>query len=143
MLGNRGSRSGEVEAFLGKNTVFEGKLTFNGMVRLDGEFDGEVFSEDLLIVGENAAINAEINVGTIVINGKVSGNLSVTDKIEIHSTGKLYGNINTPSLVIKEGGLFNGSCKMDSGVQRPEDKVIPLKEKEAKGKKILDSQDEV
>jgi len=135
-------KSGEVEAFLGKNSSFEGKMGFEGMARLDGKFDGEIFSGDMLIIGETATVNAEVNVTTLVIDGKVSGNVSATGKIEIHATGKLYGNITTPTLVIDEGGLFDGTCKMEKEVEAKK-KVTPLKEKEVEGEEVVDIQDEV
>jgi len=138
MKGNRDIKSGELEAFLGKNTSFEGKMGFEGMARLDGKFDGEIFSGDILIIGETAVINAEINVHTLVVDGKVSGNVSATSKIEIHSSGTLYGNIATPTLVIEEGGLFDGTCKMDKGVEPDDRKVTLIEEGEAKGERIVD-----
>ena len=143
MLRGKGDiKSGEVEAFLGKNSSFEGKMGFEGMARLDGKFDGEIFSGDMLIIGETATVNAEVNVTTLVIDGKVSGNVSATGKIEIHATGKLYGNITTPTLVIDEGGLFDGTCKMEKEVEAKK-KVTPLKEKEVEGEEVVDIQDEV
>ena len=129
MRGKGDIKSGEVEAFLGRNTSFEGKMGFEGMARLDGKFDGEIFSGDILIVGETATVNAEISVTTLIIDGNVSGNVSATGKIEIHSTGKLYGKITTPTLVIEEGGLFDGTCSMEKGVA-PTKKVTPIKEPE-------------
>ena len=117
-------------------------MGFEGMARLDGKFDGEIFSGDILLIGETATVNAEVNVNTLAIDGKVSGNVSATGKIEIHSTGKLYGNITTPTLVIEEGGLFDGTCKMEKGVEAAK-KVTPIKEKEVEGKRVVDLQDEV
>ena len=138
MKGKTDIKTGELVAFLGKNTSFEGKIGFEGMARLDGKFDGEIFSGDILIVGENAVINGEINVDTLVVDGKVSGNVSATGKIEIHSTGRLFGNITAPSLVIEEGGLFDGTCKMDKGAEAAAKKVTPIREKGAEGEKIVD-----
>jgi cytoskeletal protein CcmA (bactofilin family) len=106
MIGKGGIKSGEVVAFLGKNISFEGKMGFDGMATLDGKFDGEIFCEHMLIIGETANVNAQITVSTLVIEGKVSGNVSATDRIEIHATGQLYGNITTPILVIEEGWGF-------------------------------------
>jgi cytoskeletal protein CcmA (bactofilin family) len=134
-MGKKDIEPGDVEAFLGKNTSFEGKITFEGMARLDGRFAGEVSSGDFLFIGEHADIDAEIKVGTLVVDGKVSGNVSVASKVAIHTTGKLYGNIDTPALVIEEGGLFEGSCKMDRGVGALAGKIAPLQGKEAKAKK--------
>lgn len=138
MIRRRDTRSGEVVAFLDQNTSFEGKMTFEGMIRVDCKFTGEILSGDLLIVGEPAVVNAQIRVDTLVIRGKVSGTVTAASKIEIDTTGKLYGNIITPILVIQEGGLFNGSCKMERGAEAAPENVAPLKEKETKGEKIID-----
>ncbi len=140
-MGKGDIKSGDLEAFLGKNTSFEGKMSFEGMVRLDGKFDGEIFSGDILIIGEMAIVNAKIKVGTLLVDGKVTGNVQASDKIEIHSTGKLNGKINTPALVIKEGGIFDGTCKMDKGAEEAAQKVIPIKE-EAEERKAVDLGDE-
>jgi len=142
MKGKGDIRSGELEAFLGRNTSFEGKMSFEGMARLDGKFDGEIFSGDVLIIGENATINAEINVDTLVVDGKVSGNVSASGKIEIHAMGKLYGNISTPTLVIDEGGVFDGTCKMGKEIEEAAKKVTAFKEREAGEEKIVDFGDE-
>jgi cytoskeletal protein CcmA (bactofilin family) len=141
-MGKGDIRSGDLEAFLGKNTSFEGKMSFEGMVRLDGKFDGEIFSGDILIIGDTAVVNAKIKVGTLLVDGKVTGNVHASDKIEIHSTGRVNGNINTPALVIKEGGVFDGNCKMDKGAEEAAKKVTPLKEMEAEGQKAIDLLDE-
>jgi len=142
MMGKGDIKSGDLEAFLGKNTSFEGKMSFEGMVRLDGRFDGEIFSGDILIVGETAIVNAKIKVGTLLVDGNVTGNVNATDKIEIHSTGKLNGDIKTAALVIKEGGVFDGTCKMEKRAEEAAKRVTPLTEREDEGEKALDLPDE-
>jgi cytoskeletal protein CcmA (bactofilin family) len=116
---------GEIKAFLGEGTDFKGILTFEGTVRVDGKLEGEVYTKDTLIVGESAVVNAEINVNTIVISGVVRGNINATGKIEVHRPGKLFGNVNTPSLFIEEGVIFEGNCTMafDTGEEK---KVSPI-----------------
>jgi cytoskeletal protein CcmA (bactofilin family) len=141
-MGKEDIKSGDLEAFLGKNTSFEGKMSFEGMVRLDGRFDGEIFSGDVLIIGETAIVNAKIKVGTLLVDGKVTGNVHASDKIEIHSTGKLNGDIDAAVLVIKEGGVFDGTCKMEKGAEEAAKKVTPVKEKEIEWEKAADLLDE-
>ena len=104
--------SGEINAFLGKGTDFNGKLTFEGTVRLDGNFSGEIFSPGILIIGETAVVDANINVNTLIVSGKLTGNIDAKARVEIHAPGKLYGNINSPVLVIDEGVIFEGGCTM-------------------------------
>ena len=105
--------SEEISAFLGKETSFEGKMTFEGVFRLDGKFEGEIFESGTLIVGETAVVKGKVGVHTIVINGLVVGDLYAKTRVEIHPTGKFYGNVYTPVLVVNEGGILEGHCEME------------------------------
>ena len=91
---------------------FSGKLTFEGVVRIDGKFEGEIFTEDLLLVGPGAEVKATLNVGSVVINGSVEGDVVAKASVEIKAPGRLRGNIVTPTLVIEKGVTFDGTCKM-------------------------------
>jgi cytoskeletal protein CcmA (bactofilin family) len=118
MLGKKDEKLGdgrdEISAFLGKGTEFDGKLTFEGTVQIDGKFSGEVSTQGTLVVGESAKVEAEINAKSIIISGEVKGNLTATNKVEIHSPGKLIGNVKTQVLVMDEGVIFDGNCQMAS-----------------------------
>ena len=117
--------SGSINAFLGRGTEFEGKLVFDGVVRLDGKFKGEISSNDTLVIGKDAVVDAQIKVDTIIISGKITGNITAKSRIEVHAPGKLYGNVCTPVFVIEEGVIFEGSCTMES--DRKEGQKAPLK----------------
>jgi cytoskeletal protein CcmA (bactofilin family) len=104
---------GDVHTFFGKGAEFDGKLTFDGSVRIDGKFTGEIHTKDTLVVGEGANVNAEISAGTVVINGTVEGNIRTTQSVDLRHTGKIRGNVETPSLSVERGSFFEGSCKMD------------------------------
>ncbi len=108
------SNAQPVTTLLGKGSEFEGKLSFEGTVRVDGKLTGEIFTDDVLVVGEGAEVNAEVTVGAIVIQGTVRGNITAKRSVEIHSPGRVKGNINTPSLFIEKGVFFDGHCQMDS-----------------------------
>ena len=108
------SRSGELNALLGKGSEFEGKLTFEGQVRIDGKFTGQMFTKDTLVIGDGAKVAAEINAGTVVVNGAVEGNIRASQMIEIHQPGRIKGNLETPSLAMDRGVIFEGSCKMEN-----------------------------
>jgi cytoskeletal protein CcmA (bactofilin family) len=112
---------GEVNAFMGGETFFEGTLSYTGAVRLDGRFKGEIRSEDTLIVGETARIEGEVHVGTIIIQGEIAGNIYAKKRVELHHPGRIIGDITTPAVMIDEGAIFEGKCKM--------------KEKKGEGKK--------
>jgi cytoskeletal protein CcmA (bactofilin family) len=115
--------SEEISAYLGKETLFEGKMTFVGVFRLDGKFEGEIFDSGTLIVGETATIKGKVELQTIIINGRVEGEVYAKARAEIHSTGKLYGKLLTPILTINEGGIFEGHCKMDGVIDKKEDNL--------------------
>src|SRR5215472_16043697 len=104
----------EITALLGRGTQFEGKLHFEGRVRVDGVFKGEIKSDDTLIIGDGAEVHAEIDVSTVIVRGgSVHGNVRAKTSLEIHAPAKLVGNIHSPSLFIDRGVEFQGSCRMD------------------------------
>ena len=115
----------EINAFLGVNTEFEGKLTFTGAVRIDGHFKGEISTGGTLIVGETAIIESDVNASHIIVNGEIRGNVMAEERMEIHTSGKVTGNIQTPVLVINEGVVFNGNCRMEK-TEKIKDKVLPI-----------------
>jgi len=115
----------EINAFLGKDTEFEGKLSFKGTVRIDGHFTGEIFTEGTLIVGELAVIGSNIHVSHIIISGEIRGNIIADNRIEIHAPGKVFGNIQAPTVVIEEGVIFEGNCRM-RGTEKVEDKKLAV-----------------
>lgn len=103
----------EITALLGRGTRFEGKLFFQGRVRIDGELRGEIHSDDVLIIGEGADIEAEIDVATVIVKGgKVRGNIRARTAIELHVPAHVVGNLHSPSLVIEKGVTVEGSCTM-------------------------------
>ena len=113
-------RREEINAFLGKNTEFEGKLFFSGTVRVDGHFKGEILSEGTLIVGDDALIESEVQVSRLIVSGEVRGNVFAAEKVEIHPPGKVFGNIQAPAVVMEEGVVFEGCCRMKE-IKRPGD----------------------
>ena len=121
---------GEMNAFMGGETFFEGKLSYTGAVRLDGRFKGEIQSDDTLIVGETARVEGEIHVGTAIIQGEIVGNVYAKERVELHHPGRMIGDITTPSVVIDDGAIFEGKCKMK---EKKEDKKGQKKEKDDKG----------
>ena len=121
--------SEEISAFLGKETVFEGKMTFQGVFRLEGKFEGEIFESGTLIVGESAFVKGKIEVHTIVIHGRVEGEIHAKGRVEIDSVGKFYGNLLAPILIVNEGGILEGNCKMEKTHDKEDDlQLIARKE---------------
>ncbi|MGE3460029.1 MAG: polymer-forming cytoskeletal protein, partial [Kofleriaceae bacterium] len=93
---------------------FEGKLSFDGTVRIDGRFKGEVFSDDTLVIGVGALVEAEIDIGEVIIQGTVIGNVKAKRSIEIHAPGRVKGDLHTPALQIDKGVMFEGRSFMEN-----------------------------
>jgi len=109
---------GEINALLGRGTEYEGKLTFEGRVRIDGTFKGMIFSDDMLILGDGARVEADIDVGTLIVRGgELWGEVRARKLVEIHSPGRVHGNIRTPQIFIDKGVVFDGRCVMDDGTE--------------------------
>jgi cytoskeletal protein CcmA (bactofilin family) len=104
---------GSLNALLGRGSQFDGKLSFEGTVRIDGAFTGEINTNDMLIVGEGAKVTADITCGSIIVNGEVTGNIKATEMVELHKPAKVKGDITTPSLMVDKGVVFDGNSKMD------------------------------
>ncbi|MBF0274851.1 MAG: polymer-forming cytoskeletal protein [Nitrospinae bacterium] len=102
----------EINTFLSEGTSFEGKMKFSGIIRIDGNFNGEIKSEDTLIIGENAHIKARVEVGHTIIYGKVEGDIFSENKIEMKKSAQVFGSIHTHALDIENGALFEGNCIM-------------------------------
>jgi len=97
---------------LGKETVFTGTMKFTDSLQINGNLDGEIISGGKLYIEDSAVINANIEVGSIVVAGVVNGNIIATEKLEILNTGKVFGNIRTARLRIADGVVFKGKCEM-------------------------------
>ena len=109
----RESTVGEISTLLGQGSEFEGKLTFEGTIRIDGVLKGEIFSKDVLIIGETAQVEAEIDVGEVIIQGSVVGNVRAKQSIELLAPGRVKGDLRTPSLLIEKGAVFEGRSFME------------------------------
>jgi len=108
------SSARDVQAHLGHGSRVEGKLTFEGSVRVDGQIEGEISAQDTIIVGEGAELTAQIQANTVVIQGRVTGDIVARKRVELKAPATVIGNISTPSLVIHEGVVFEGHCSMGS-----------------------------
>lgn len=102
----------EINAFLGTGTNYNGKLHFQGAVRIDGNFNGEIKSDGTLVVGQEAFVDGQVNVGQLVLSGNIRGDVEASEKVVLHKTANLQGNIKTPSLVVEEGAVLEGSLTM-------------------------------
>src|SRR3954470_2105765 len=102
----------QVTGVIDHGCEFEGKLCFQGTVRIGGTFRGEIYTPDTLIVGEGARVQGQIDAGTVIISGEVSGSIRAKHRVEVHRPAIFKGDIITRSLRVDEGVIFEGSSKM-------------------------------
>ena len=112
-----------IKAYLGSDALFKGALSFEGTVRIDGKFEGQVDTNDTLVIGETGDMKADINVGTLVCKGKLNGAVVASKKIEMHPSSKITGNIQTPALSIELGAVLDGHLNM---TETESEKVVNL-----------------
>ncbi|HEX7788228.1 MAG TPA: polymer-forming cytoskeletal protein [Methylomirabilota bacterium] len=114
MFGRRGKQPqrSELTAFIDEGSEIEGRYTFRGTVMLNGRFKGEIASEDTLIIGERGVVQADVRAGRVQVSGEVTGNLKATDRIDLRRTARVYGDLEAPVVVVEEGVVFEGHCRM-------------------------------
>jgi cytoskeletal protein CcmA (bactofilin family) len=103
---------GAGDLLLGAGAEFEGKLTFAGTVRIDARFKGTIVTNDVLVVGDRAHIDADITCGTIIVHGEVNGNIRAKDAVELHAPARVRGDVETPSFSLEKGVVFQGQTTM-------------------------------
>jgi cytoskeletal protein CcmA (bactofilin family) len=109
----RDIKEGTLSGFVGNGTVLTGEATFKAMLRVDGHLSGRVSSDSgTLVIGTNGQVDADIQVAVAVIHGTVNGDIIASQRLELGRAAKVHGNIQTPSLIIEQGALFEGTCRM-------------------------------
>ena len=104
----------EINAFLGSGTVYTGKLDFEGAVRIDGKFLGEINSEGALIIGKDAMVEGHLYVGELFLSGNFTGKANITKRATLHKTGIFKGILCTPALNIEDGAIMDAETHMSS-----------------------------
>ena len=117
-------------AYLDRGSKISGKISFEGPARIDGEVDGEINGKDSVTIGESAVVTAHIRAASVSVAGKVSGDITATQRIEIRPSAKVSGNITAPILSVQEGALFEGHCSMQPEGVRDDRKVTVFPKEE-------------
>jgi cytoskeletal protein CcmA (bactofilin family) len=126
-----GSRKGAgvLNGFLDRGARFEGVLSFEDTFRIDGVLKGKVVSRNELVIGDGAAIDAEIHVGRLSVSGSVKGVIYARERVEVHAGARIQAEIHTPSLLVEDGAVIQGPVETGPQVGRapgpPSDPAIP------------------
>ncbi|MGE5252617.1 MAG: bactofilin family protein [Planctomycetaceae bacterium] len=117
--------SEEINALLGGGTEFEGKLSFEGAVRIDGKFTGQIRGEGTIIIGEKGKVQAEIEAGVVMVRGEVRGIIHAKNRIEAYAPAKIFGDLHAPVLVFGEGLIFEGTSHMTGDLEKEDRNMAP------------------
>jgi cytoskeletal protein CcmA (bactofilin family) len=117
---------GELQALLGAGAEFEGTLVFQGRIRIEGRFKGEIRSDDVLILGPSADVQANVNVGALIVRGgSLRGDVRAKQLVEIYAPAKVHGNIEAPQVYLEKGAVFEGQCTMMDDKPASADSLAP------------------
>lgn len=108
-------KSADLSAYIDEGSEIEGKYRFSGTLMLNGKFSGEIQTQDTLIIGEKGVVNAIVRAGTVIISGEVVGNVNATERVELRGTARVFGDVEAPVVIVEEGVLFDGHCRMNKG----------------------------
>jgi cytoskeletal protein CcmA (bactofilin family) len=130
-------KPGDFTTLIDEGSEIEGKFSFSGSVMVNGRLRGEIIANELLVVGEKGTVNATIRAGFIQISGEVVGDVFANDRIELAGSSRVYGDVEAPVVIIDEGAVFKGHCRMTKsrGAEPPlpsarDMSVVPLKRSE-------------
>ncbi len=125
---------GDINTIIGKGTSFEGNISVQNSVRVDGVFNGNIKSTESIVIGKDGEVNGEIEVKNAIVGGKVIGKLFASGKVTLENTSRIEGELKTTRLIIDEGATFNGNCQMPGGPKAvaSEKKTAFLKKDEEK-----------
>ena len=113
-------------AFIDEGSEIEGRYTFSGTVMLNGRFKGEISTTDTLIIGDKGVMNGDVRAGQVLIRGEVVGNVSAAERVELKRTARVFGDVEAPVVVVEEGVLFEGHCRMTKA--NPNTELLPTRD---------------
>ena len=113
-------------AFIDEESEIEGRYSFKGTVMLNGRFKGDITSTDTLIIGVRGSVTGDIRVGQVQISGEVVGTIVCTERVELKRTARIFGDVESPLVVVEEGVLFEGHCRMTKA--HPNAEALPARE---------------
>jgi len=113
-------------AFIDEGSEIEGQYTFSGTVMLNGRFKGEISTTDTLIIGDKGVINGDIHAGQVLVSGEIVGNVFAAERVDLKRTARVFGDVEAPVIVVEEGVLFEGHCRMTKA--NPNTEVLPARD---------------
>jgi cytoskeletal protein CcmA (bactofilin family) len=122
------AKPSDLSAYIDEASEIEGTYTFSGTVMLNGKFSGEINSKDTLIIGEKGVVKATVRAGVVLVSGEVTGNILGSVRVELRGTARVFGDVEAPVVVVEEGVLFEGHCRMTKGKGEDATPVTPARD---------------
>lgn len=122
-----------INSIVGEGSFFNGNISLDGLVRIDGDFKGNIHKADKVLIGKKGRAACSINAGTVVVGGVIKGDIVAADKVVVLSTGMVLGNVKTSRILVEEGVILNGTCTVVSEAEKEE---LP-EEKPSEGREEL------
>lgn len=113
----------DIPCCLGSETESDGRMVLNAGMHLDGTFRGEILSDDLLIVGDQAHLQAEVVADALIVSGHFVGKIRAVTRVELRATACVTGEIAAPAISIQDGAIFNGTIRMTGQAEIEDEKV--------------------
>jgi cytoskeletal protein CcmA (bactofilin family) len=120
-------RTGALAGFIDEGSAIEGRYSFSGTVMVNGRFDGEIATSDTLIVGEKGSLRGTVSAGTVIVNGTVRGDVRASERVELRGHARLFGDVEAPIIVVEEGVVFEGHCRMAPAAVVEDDDAVPAR----------------
>jgi len=118
------SKSDGMNSTIGEGSVFEGKFYISGSLRIDGKFEGEIKTDDELVVGETGKVKTDIVAKSVVVAGTVIGNITARNEVRLLETGKVLGDVTAPSVVLQKGVVVSGNFNISGGHKKDPKRVV-------------------
>jgi len=117
-------KNDEINTYIGEGSVFEGKFFVNGSLQISGKFEGELHTEDHLIIGETGKVKTNITARRVTVAGTLIGNIDATEEVTCMATGRVMGNITAPIVNLIKGSITKGEVVITGGQGKDVDKLI-------------------
>lgn len=111
------TKNDDFATVIGPDAQFKGELTFQGGVRIDGQFDGSITTSGKVFVSKSGQLKAEVKASSCALEGKLEGNLTAQDRVELRATGQMLGDLKASKLLVVEGATFIGRCEVGPNVK--------------------------
>ena len=119
-----GKNGQDLNSVIGEGSIFEGKFYINGSLQIDGRFEGDIRTDDQVIVGETGKVKTDIVARRVVVAGTIIGNIDADEEVNLLTTGRVLGNIRAPKVNVEDGVVVEGEISISAGQKKDVKRII-------------------